>query len=164
MTDKKVYWYLETEEVADLINLNRVKLYISSLNDKNGTYRLSTDIAKALPLNLIQLKNATGDDWKVFRDHVIYDPGCTGNSVNENLKRSFRDKSKAPSHYMGRGMETIKTIRASMTSEQYQGFCMGNILKYLGRDPFKDAPVADIVKARDYIDFLLEEVKDVESR
>jgi len=64
-------------------------------------------------------------------------------------------------YYDAGGIETLDIIRAKLTREQYQGFLLGNTLKYLcrmGRKPDAD-PVRDAEKAAIYLDLLVEELR-----
>lgn len=63
-------------------------------------------------------------------------------------------------HYMAGGLEVIDILKAKMTREQFQGFLRGNALKYLFRFDQKGTPVEDLKKAKDYTEWLLEEVSN----
>jgi hypothetical protein len=61
-----------------------------------------------------------------------------------------------PAHYGGKNnpYETIKVLQATMTPEEFRGFCLGNARKYLDRAGKKTAdPREDIAKARWYLDY-----------
>lgn len=70
-----------------------------------------------------------------------------------------------PNHYTWRGTECTKAIEI-MTSGATGADAMyiGNIVKYLYRYPAKGTPLKDLMKARQYLDFLIttEEVKEKE--
>ena len=61
------------------------------------------------------------------------------------------------------GIETIKIIRAKLTPDQFQGYLLGNIIKYGCRVNFKGARLGDrrrdIEKLAQYARMLLEEMK-----
>lgn len=59
-------------------------------------------------------------------------------------------------HYKQGGIECIDAIRASMTPQQFKGFCKGNVLKYMWRYEYKGG-LADLKKALDYLLWLCEE-------
>ena len=61
-----------------------------------------------------------------------------------------------PNHYTWRGEECL-TIISAMTdgSDGYEGYCIGNIIKYLYRYPRKGDMVQDLEKAREYMDMLI---------
>lgn len=66
-----------------------------------------------------------------------------------------------PDHYGGEDdpYEVIKILKAVLTPEEYQGFCKGNVLKYVMRAGKKGGPPmvpVDLGKGRNYLDFALE--------
>lgn len=71
------------------------------------------------------------------------------------------DKVNHPSHYTFGSIEVIDYIRDKMTPDEFQGYCMGNILKYISRHKHKNG-VEDLKKARVYLDWLIESEEGVE--
>jgi hypothetical protein len=63
---------------------------------------------------------------------------------------------EGPSHYQAGGMQAIDAIRAQMSHEEFVGFLRGNVAKYLWRYREKHG-LADLRKARVYLDWLIEE-------
>lgn len=67
--------------------------------------------------------------------------------------------SKA-SYHDGGGIETMAIIKAKLTPEQFKGFLLGNVIKYICRYNFKhrksQGKTRDIQKAQTYIKLLLE--------
>lgn len=66
-----------------------------------------------------------------------------------------------PDYYGGADnpYEAIKVMRHTMSPEEFQGLCKGNVLKYVMRAGRKGGPAqaaVDLKKARDYLDFALE--------
>lgn len=63
-----------------------------------------------------------------------------------------------PSHYVGK-IEVIDFIRDKLTSEEFKGYCKGNILKYVARHGKKQTryPAEDLEKAAVYLKWLIEE-------
>ena len=58
-----------------------------------------------------------------------------------------------PKHYeIFPGVEAIEVIAASMTKEEFRGYCKGNMLKYRLRAGNKDALEQDIAKANTYLE------------
>ena len=53
-------------------------------------------------------------------------------------------------HYRA-GTEAIEIMRQTLTNEEFRGFLLGNIYKYLIRFPHKGNPIGDLQKAIDYI-------------
>lgn len=75
----------------------------------------------------------------------------------KTLSQAINDVVNSPSHYKQGERETIENIRDTMSSEGYQGYCVGNIVKYLSRYKFKNG-LEDVRKAKKYIEFLEEEL------
>ncbi len=53
-------------------------------------------------------------------------------------------------YYSAGGLETLDIIKAKLTPEQYQGFLLGNIIKYACRANFKDQMERDMEKINFY--------------
>jgi hypothetical protein len=51
-------------------------------------------------------------------------------------------------YYDAGGIETIKIIQAKLTPEQFEGFLLGNILKYACRYNFKHKSTRDMEKIK----------------
>lgn len=68
-------------------------------------------------------------------------------------------------HYTWKGVE-CKTVIETMTNglDGQEAYYVGNIVKYLYRYPAKGTPLKDLMKARQYLDFLItnEEIKEKE--
>lgn len=65
------------------------------------------------------------------------------------------DKVNHPNHYTFGSIEVIDYIRDKMTPDEFQGYCMGNILKYVSRHKHKNG-VEDLKKAQVYLGWLIE--------
>ena len=68
-------------------------------------------------------------------------------------------KDPKSNYYDAGGIETLEIIKAKLTPEQFEGYCMGNIMKYLCRYNFKfrsdqDGRERDIEKAKNYLTFM----------
>lgn len=57
-------------------------------------------------------------------------------------------------YYDAGGIETIAIIQSKLTPEQFQGFLLGNALKYLCRANHKENFKRDLYKAQKYIEIL----------
>ena len=68
------------------------------------------------------------------------------------------DAVNHPPHYMTGGIETLDVIRAKMSPDRFQGYLMGNVLKYLLRCEYKEKRIEDIKKAQFYLNALVEEM------
>ena len=65
---------------------------------------------------------------------------------------------KSPKHYKlpGLNIESIDVLRATLTPEEFKGFCKGNALKYLSRAGIKDDELQDLKKADVYIGWCID--------
>lgn len=68
------------------------------------------------------------------------------------------DKVNHPNHYTSGDIETIDYIRDKLTPEEYQGYCVGNVMKYTSRWRKKDG-VQDLEKAAVYLQWAIESAK-----
>ena len=62
-----------------------------------------------------------------------------------------------PAHYTAGSIECFDAIKASMTKEQFEGYCKGNVLKYVWRYESKNG-LEDLEKAEWYLDKLIKSV------
>lgn len=63
-----------------------------------------------------------------------------------------------PPHYKTGGIEPIDYMKAKLTKEQFDGFLIGNVIKYVSRYSHKNG-LEDLKKARWYLDKLIEEIE-----
>ena len=63
-----------------------------------------------------------------------------------------------PSHYTEGSIECIDAIRASMTDDEFVGYCKGNCEKYIWRFNNKNG-VEDLEKAQVYLTWLINTLK-----
>ena len=68
------------------------------------------------------------------------------------------DMVNAPAHYATGNHETIEVIKEKLTKEQFIGYCMGNVSKYVLRCNLKGKFVEDLKKAQYYLNALVEAV------
>ena len=67
-----------------------------------------------------------------------------------------------PDHYKGEnGIEAIDAIEAALGKSGTVSFCLGNAIKYLMRVRKKDAFIQDLKKAKWYIDYILNQFKEI---
>ena len=72
-----------------------------------------------------------------------------------------KDVVNRPDHYTDGGIETIDFIRAKLSSEAFEGYCVGNIFKYLSRYGKKNIDgVEDLRKAEVYLKWAIKEAED----
>ena len=61
------------------------------------------------------------------------------------------DMVNHPNHYTVGGVETLDVIEAKLSQSEFQGYCLGNILKYLMRAGYKGKQLEDLKKAQFYL-------------
>jgi len=66
------------------------------------------------------------------------------------------DNVNRPAHYADKQIEVIDYIKDTLTAEQFEGYCRGNIIKYISRYDKKNG-IEDLKKARVYLDWLIKE-------
>ena len=54
----------------------------------------------------------------------------------------------------GREIQPIVLMRLGLTDEEFEGYCIGNVMKYILRYKHKGGD-DDLLKAQEYIDFLI---------
>jgi len=73
---------------------------------------------------------------------------------------------KHPQHYQGvRGLEAIEVMRNFLPKYEnsHVGYLIGNVIKYVLRAPSKGKETEDLMKAREYLDLAINELKEKES-
>lgn len=70
-------------------------------------------------------------------------------------------KDEKSAYYDIGGIETLDVIKAKLTPEQFEGFLLGNAIKYQCRmmHKTKGEPLRDAEKASNYSRYLLEHLK-----
>ena len=74
------------------------------------------------------------------------------------------DVVNSPPHYTAGGIEAIDAIEAALSDEGFRGALKANVLKYMWRYEKKADPVADLRKARWYLDRLIAAQEKVSSQ
>lgn len=67
-----------------------------------------------------------------------------------------------PAHYNVTSIEAIEYIKDSLGKEGFTYHCEGTAKKYLHRFRYKGKPVEDLKKARQYLDWLIETLEELE--
>ncbi len=65
------------------------------------------------------------------------------------------DEVNHPPHYNDGGIECIEAIEASLTPEEFRGYCKGNLMKYSWRERMKGG-TKSLKKAQWYLDRLIQ--------
>lgn len=71
----------------------------------------------------------------------------------------MKDNVLHPSHYTFGKIETIDYIKDKLTPEQFEGYCMGNVIKYVSRYRHKNK-IEDLKKARVYLNWAIEKLEN----
>jgi hypothetical protein len=71
------------------------------------------------------------------------------------IPRKVHDDVSSPHHYTAGSIEVIDFIRAWDMS-----YLEGNIIKYICRYPYKGEALTDLLKAKRYLEWLIEEVRE----
>ena len=73
-----------------------------------------------------------------------------------------KDNVNHPSHYTVGDIEVIDYIRDKLNPEEFQGYCQGNVLKYVSRWRHKGG-VEDLKKAQVYLGWMIESAEKDEN-
>jgi len=97
-------------------------------------------------------------EWEVIKDSI---DDATEEEWAEVSKKILEETSLSmevhnPSHYNTGAVECIDAIEATLSDEEFRGYCRGNTLKYLWRCMYKGKTKQDLEKARWYLDRLLD--------
>jgi hypothetical protein len=85
---------------------------------------------------------------------------CGQQKLADKCEFNIKEKVNHPAHYGGDTIyETIKVLRNWMTPEQFEGFLVGNSIKYLSRYRHKGG-TDDLRKSKWYLDYLLQMEQD----
>lgn len=68
-----------------------------------------------------------------------------------------QDRVNHPNHYTFGEIEVIEYIRDKLTAEEFQGYCEGNVLKYVSRWRHKGG-LEDLQKAQVYLGWMIDSV------
>ena len=69
------------------------------------------------------------------------------------------DNVNHPSHYTDKEIEVIDYIRDTQTQEEFVGYCLGNVIKYVSRWR-KKGGIEDLRKAQIYLGWAVEKEEE----
>lgn len=75
----------------------------------------------------------------------------------------MKDNVNHPSHYTTGKFETIDVIQDMLSPKMFEGFCIGNTIKYLSRYRHKNG-IEDLKKARWYLDKIIDVLSNPENK
>lgn len=134
-------------EMDYISNEDKMRLAFAKLLNQQGV-DTGVDVDKVLDEKIEQ-----GKYDKAF-DHTL-------DTLNYSVKNKEDYIMKEPDYYASNGLSPIGAFKKGLMSrEQYTGFIIGNIIKYVVRAESKEDPVKDLNKAKDYINFYLELLDD----
>jgi len=70
------------------------------------------------------------------------------------------DAVNSPKHYTTGEIEVIDYIKDKLTPEQFEGYCMGNVIKYVSRYQHKGG-AEDLKKASVYLNWAINNLEGV---
>jgi hypothetical protein len=99
--------------------------------------------------------------YKVLETSVLYEEALKGTYDNyikndvESVMGAYEhyfdfDPVDKPQHYANKEIEVIDYIQDTLSDEEFEGYCMGNVIKYVSRYKHKNG-VEDLKKARYYL-------------
>jgi len=75
---------------------------------------------------------------------------------------TMEDMVNHPKHYNKHGVECIDAIRATLTDDEFRGYCKGNVLKYTWRERYKNG-LEDLQKAQWYLERVVNDIRQDKS-
>ena len=73
------------------------------------------------------------------------------------------DNIDQPEHYASQDIEPIDYMRSTLTNEEFIGYCLGNVIKYVSRWQKKNG-LEDLRKGRKYLDWAIEAIEKGEDK
>lgn len=64
-----------------------------------------------------------------------------------------------PNHYKIGGIEAIDVLKAKLSTEEFEGYLKGTLMKYMMRAGHKDDKLQDLKKAQWFMNKLVQEIE-----
>lgn len=139
MSERESTQSLDTKELEDMIDFNH------QLEEVKQSFDTTLRVGRIQDL-----------DHKLDPDHQFKELDAKQEyRWVERPQPEQGDPVNSPSHYNSKGVEAIDAIEASMSDEEFQGYCKGNAMKYMWRYKYKGKPVEDLKKAQWYLNKLI---------
>lgn len=139
---------------------------------------VKTELSKILPEQRFKYKEGDrvvhiGLPWTVLgastnEGDVVYhlkgdDGTCTFAiesyiKYEDTVEEDVEDMVNHPSHYKQGGIESLDVIEAKLTPEQFNGYLLGNVMKYALRCNYKGALKQDLGKCEFYLNKLVDKL------
>lgn len=170
----------ETKENKRLFNIGQVVYFVDNgidwltvermrITDFEGddgdandpVYKLETRYGQERMASQCQLLSTRAEVEAELREFAanIDLPNEDGDPVNAPTDEEG-DPVNAPSHYKAGGVECIELLRQNLTTEQYKGFLLGNVQKYIFRCQAKGCEEQDLRNAEWYLRRLISGTQD----
>ena len=101
--------------------------------------------------------------YQLLNDYASpFDVGCWDDDLFSQYFTLMEENEKVnhPNHYNQGGIECLDVIKAYYGDDGYEGFCAGNVLKYVMRYKHKENALDDLKKARFYLDEVIKMYDD----
>lgn len=83
--------------------------------------------------------------------------------ISSHTKLYSMETIQTPSHYAQGSKQPIDFMRECMTEEAFEGFMVGNAVKYLMRYNYKDG-IKDLYKCLDYVQRLIKFKEEIDNK
>jgi hypothetical protein len=105
----------------------------------------------------IDIKKIISDETELY-DGISAEIFAQNDKINKKQNNEIKTETSDninPSHYSVGNIFTIDYIEAKMTNEMFEGYLMGNVIKYISRYRFKNGK-EDLMKAKWYLSLAIE--------
>lgn len=89
------------------------------------------------------------------KEELFTSPAMANFFKHKQETRSVADMVNHPAHYKVAGMEVIDILESTLSSDEFYGYCLGNVYKYLFRHGKKNG-LEDLKKAQWYLNKLVD--------
>lgn len=138
----------------DLTHKHNEKIKIIGFTYGNTFEDIEKDLCK------VEVKS--DEEFKTKLEEMVYGGKVKDkNRTNkiENLLEDAKNLILNSKHYSGK-IETIDYMKDKLTDEQFEGYLMGNVIKYLSRYNKKDKEYEDLNKAFTYLLWLMHDKRE----
>ena len=139
----------------------RITAFDGDDDDLDPCYKAKTSYGQERVVSQCQLRSTKAEveaELQEFAANIDL-PNEDGDPVNVPTDEEG-DPINAPSHYKAGGVECIELLRQNLTPEQYKGFLLGNVQKYIFRCQAKGCEEQDLRKAEWYLRRLISDTQD----